>query len=186
LRAAMRHAETHRPALARSALVRMGELRRRQGNVGEAAARFERMGAHPLAVLGRADLALERGLVPEAVDLLQSLLRRIPCPFTAERIRPLEVATRAYVAAKRFDDAQRMVHALRSISHAVGTEPLRAAATAARGLLLAATGQASDARFAFEDAIARYEAGGERYALARTRVELARVLDSLGRRAAAI
>jgi ATP/maltotriose-dependent transcriptional regulator MalT len=186
LRAAMRHAETHRPALTRSALVRMGELRRRQGNVGEAAALFERMGAHPLAVLGRADLALERGLVPDAVDLLESLLRRISCPFTAERIRALEVATRAYVAAKRFDDAQRIVHELTSISDTIGTEPLRAAATAARGLLLAATGQANDARFAFEDAIARYETGGEQYALARTRVELARVLDSLGRRAAAI
>lgn len=186
LAAAMRHAETHRPALGRGALVRMGELRRRQGRLDEAEALFQRMGAHPLAVLGRAELALEQGRVPDAVDLLEGLLRRIPPGVHAERIRTLEVLTRACVACKRFPDAQRMVDELTSIGDTVGTEPLRAAANAAYGVLLAASGQLTDARHAFEEAIARYEAGGERYDLARTRIELARVLNALGRRAPAI
>jgi DNA-binding NarL/FixJ family response regulator len=185
LEAAMRHAETHRPALVRGALVRMGELRRRQGRLDDAEALFQRMGAHPLAVLGRAELALERGRPPEAADLLEGLLRRIPSALSAERIRTLEVATRAYVACKRFDDAQRMVDELTSIGNAVGTESLRAAASAARGLLLAATGQPGEARHALEEAISRYEAGDDQFELARSRVALARVLNALGSRALA-
>ena len=79
-----------------------------------------------------------------------------------------------------------MADELRSIGDAVGTEPLRAAANAARGVMLAAADQLVEARHALEEAIARYEAGGEQYELARTRVDLARVLDALGRRASAL
>lgn len=183
---AMRHAETHRPPLARGALVRMGDLRRRQGRLDEAEALFQRMGAHPLAVLGRAGLALSRGRTTEAVDLLEGLMRRVPRALRAERIRTLEAITRAYCRVERFDDAQRAVDELMSIADTVGTEPLRAAASAARGVVLAATGEPSEARDAFEEAIARYEAGGDQYELALTRVELARVLDTLGKRASAI
>ncbi len=185
LETAIRHAETHRPALVRSALVRMGDLRRRQGRLEEADALFQRMGASPLAVLGRAELALERRRVPEAVDLVEGLLRRIPRALRADRIRTLEVATRAYVASRRFDDAQRMIDELAPISDIVGTEPLRAALAAARAVLLAATSELGEARHALEAAIALYETGEERYDLACTHVELAKVLNALGKRAAA-
>ena len=186
LEAAMRHAKAHRPALVRGAIVRMGELRRRQGRLDEAEALFQQMGAHPRAVLGRAELALELDRLPEAIDLLEGLLRRIPLALNHERIRALELCTRAYARAKRFDDAQRMVDELRSIGDAVGTEPFRAAANAAHGVLLAAADQLVEARHALEEAIAQYEAGGEQYELAHARVDLAKVLDALGRRASAL
>jgi DNA-binding NarL/FixJ family response regulator len=186
LEAAIRHAETRRPALIRSALVRLGDLRRRQGRLEEADALFQRLGASPFAVIGRAELALERGRVVEAQDLLEGLLRRTPHALSAERIRTLEVATRAYVAGRRFEDAKRVIDELAPISDTVGTEPLRAALAAARGVLLAATGEHGEARHAFEEAIALYETGEERYDLARTRVELAKVLIALGKRAPAI
>jgi LuxR family transcriptional regulator, maltose regulon positive regulatory protein len=186
LDAAMRRAETHRPALIRGALVRMGHLRLRQGRLEEAEALFQRMGTHPLAVLGRAELALDTGRVPEAVDLLEGLLRRIPPSFRAERIRALELITRAYVGCKRFDDVRPVVDELTSIGETVGTEPLRGAASAARGVLLAAIGDDGEARHAFEEAIARYEAGNDLFELAQTRIALARVLNTLGRRAGAL
>jgi DNA-binding NarL/FixJ family response regulator len=186
LEAAIQHAETRRPALIRSALVRLGDLRRRQGRLEEADALFQRLGASPFAVIGRAELALERGGTTEALDLLEGLLRRIPRALSAERIRTLEVATRAYVAGRRFEDAKRMIDELAPISETVGTEPLRAALAAARGVLLAATGERGEARHALEEAIALYELGEERYDLARTRVELAKVLSALGKRAPAI
>ncbi|HEX6052741.1 MAG TPA: hypothetical protein VFZ21_25925, partial [Gemmatimonadaceae bacterium] len=189
LTAAMRHAETHRPALSRSAVVRMGDLRLRQGRLDEAEALYQRMGAHPLAVLGRAELALGTdrvGRVPEAVDLLEGLLRRIPLSLRAERIRALELISRAYAAARRFDDAQRVVDELTSVGETVGTDPLRAAASAARGALLSALGDDGEARHALEEAVARYEAGNELFALARTRIALARVLNTLGRRESAL
>ena len=186
LDAAMHHAETHRPALVRGALVRMGHLRLRQGRLEEAEALFQRMGTHPLAVLGRAELALDAGQLPDAIDLLEGLLRRIPRSFRAERIRTLELITRAYVGSRQFEDAHAMVDELASIGDTVGTEPLRAAASAARGALLAALGDGSEARHALEDAIVRYESGGDRFELARTRVELARVLNAMGRRRSAL
>ena len=186
LETAIRHAETHRPALIRSALIRMGDLRRRQGRLEEADALFQRMGASPFAVLGRAELALERGRATDALDLLEGLLRRLPRALSAERIRTLEVATRAYVADRRFDDAQRMIDELAPISDTVGTAPLRAALAAARGVLLAATGDLSEARHSLDEAVALYEVGEERYDLARTHVDLARVLSALGKRAPAV
>ena len=42
-------------------LARLGELRRRQGRLDEAASLFDRSGAHPVASLGRAAMALDRG-----------------------------------------------------------------------------------------------------------------------------
>ena len=42
-------------------LVRLGELRRRQGRLDEAMALFERGGSHPLASLGRASVTFDRG-----------------------------------------------------------------------------------------------------------------------------
>ncbi|HTK52215.1 MAG TPA: LuxR C-terminal-related transcriptional regulator [Gemmatimonadaceae bacterium] len=186
LDAALRHAETRRPALMRGALVRLGELRRRQGRLEEADELFQRMGANPFAVLGRAELALERERAVDAVDLLEGLLRRIPPDLRAERIRTLEVATRAYVACRRFDDAQHMIDQLAPLSEMVGTEPLRAALAAARGMLFSALGERSEARHALEEAIGLYETGEERYELARTHVELAKVLSALGKRAPAM
>jgi ATP/maltotriose-dependent transcriptional regulator MalT len=186
LETAMRHAETHRPPLVRGALLRMGDLRLRQGRLDEADAFFKQLGTHPLAVLGRAELALERQAATEAVDLLEGLMRRIPRALRADRIRTLEVITRAYIACGRYSDAQLAIEELTTFAETVGTEPLRAAASVGRGLLLAATGQTSEARHALDDAIARYEASGERYELARTRLDLARALEALGKRSAAI
>ena len=50
-----------RPAMTGEGLVRLGELRRRQGKLDEAMALFERGGSHPLASLGRASVTFDRG-----------------------------------------------------------------------------------------------------------------------------
>ena len=49
------------PAMTGEGLVRLGELRRRQGKLDEASALFERAGSHPIASLGRALIAFDRG-----------------------------------------------------------------------------------------------------------------------------
>src|SRR5207249_10923819 len=53
--------ELRRPALAAGAIARLGELRRRQGRLDEAAALFAEAGGDLLSQLGRAELALEGG-----------------------------------------------------------------------------------------------------------------------------
>jgi len=79
-----------------------------------------------------------------------------------------------------------MIDQLAPLSEMVGTEPLRAALAAARGMLLSALGERNEARHALEEAIGLYETGEERYELARARAELAKVLSALGKRAPAM
>ncbi len=49
-----------RPGMTTDGLARLGELRRRQGRLDEAASLFDRSGGHPIASIGRAAIALDR------------------------------------------------------------------------------------------------------------------------------
>ena len=93
-----------RPALVGDALVRLGELRRRQGLLGEAEELFARCPGKPLAVLGQAEIALARGDPADAADLADRYLRRYPDRNRIERCAGLEVAVRAFID---LDDGQR-------------------------------------------------------------------------------
>src|SRR5580765_270049 len=66
LTAATEELATCRPAMTADGIVRLAELRRRQGRLVEAAALFEKAGAHGLAALGRAELSFDRGMPLEA------------------------------------------------------------------------------------------------------------------------
>src|SRR5262245_48131386 len=58
------------------AITRLGELRRRQGRVDEAAVLFGQAESHPRSVLGRAGLALDLDRPVEARELVDRYLRR--------------------------------------------------------------------------------------------------------------
>ncbi len=78
--------ESARPGMAGGGLVRLGELRARQGRVDEARDLFERAGTHRLAVLGLGGLALDAGDPAAAADAAERVLRRLPpsaCPANA-------------------------------------------------------------------------------------------------------
>ena len=79
-------------------LARLGELRRRQGRLDEAAALFDRSGAHPIASLGRAAMALDRAMPRTAAELAERHLRRLPAKNRTERAAALELLIRADVA----------------------------------------------------------------------------------------
>ena len=70
-------------------LARLGELRRRQGKLDEAMALFERAGSHPMASIGRASVAFDRGDHNGAAELADRYLRRLPAaePNRARRRR---------------------------------------------------------------------------------------------------
>src|SRR5207247_1465481 len=61
LTAATQELAASRPAMTADGIVRLAELRRRQGRLVEAAALFDRADPHPLAAMGRAELAFDRG-----------------------------------------------------------------------------------------------------------------------------
>lgn len=174
-----------RPAMTGEGLVRLGELRRRQGQLDEAMALFERCGGHPLALLGRASVTLDRGDFKAGADLAERQLRRLPETNRTERAAALELMLRACLAEGRTDEARRATEELEAIASAAGTAPLRALASVAAGLLAERTRDGKSARKHLEDAVDLFEAAGAPFETGRARIDLARVLGSLGRADAA-
>jgi ATP/maltotriose-dependent transcriptional regulator MalT len=170
-----------RPPLAAEAIVRLGELRRRQGRLEEAEELFAQVEEHPLAVLGRAEVCLDRGDALPARDLVERLLREMPETSRTQRAAGLEVIVRAYVAVADDAAAAAALAELRAIADAVRTEPLRACVSFSSGVTEAAAGDHEAARRSFEDAAYLFQRSGAPFEAGRARLELARALAALGR-----
>jgi len=174
-----------RPAMTGEGLVRLGELRRRQGKLDEAMALFDRVAGHPLASIGRANVMFDRGDYAGSADLAQRHLRRLPASNRTERIAALELLVRAQIEQGLLDDARPAVAELQAIAAESQTAPLRARASFVAGLLSARSGEAMLARTSLEDAVDLFQAGGAPFETGRARIELARLLGTLGRHDAA-
>jgi len=188
LRTALAALETTRPAQAAEALVKLAELRCRQGRVHEAEAFLTRAESHPfqvlaadLALLIRAALALEREDPATAVDCAERFLRAMAEEGRMERTACLELLVRAKLALGDHAGAERAVQELRAIADDVHTDPLLGAACLTQGLLAAAAGEQVAAKGCFEDAIGWYARSVAPFEIARARLELARCLTALGR-----
>ena len=178
-----------RPGMTTDGLARLGELRRRQGRLDEAASLLDRGGGHPIASLGRAAIALDRNDRQSAVELAERHLRRLPVKNRTERAAALEVLIRAHAAPGHegdLDRARAALAELRSIAAAANTPPLLASASLAAGLLSLAAGELETARREFEDAVDLFEKSGAPFEAAHARVHLATVLGRLGRTDAAL
>src|SRR4029078_8023137 len=99
--------QASRPPMVGDAIARLGELRRRQGRLGEAAELFARSEAHTISLLGRAAMALDRDTPTqdaarardqpaEAAELADRYLRRFHDRGRVERSVGLEMAIRAH------------------------------------------------------------------------------------------
>ena len=174
-----------RPAWASSPLLALAELRRLQGEPAEAEALLDRAGQSRAAQLCRARLALDRGDASEAAELVERLLRQLPADRLLDRAPALEPLIRARIARGQLGDAGTLVEGLREVARLGGTDPLRAAADLADGLLAAAGGDHEAARPLLEDAVDRLATSGAPFEAARARLELAATLHALGRSDAA-
>jgi ATP/maltotriose-dependent transcriptional regulator MalT len=178
-----------RPGMTADGLARLGELRRRQGRLDEAAALFERSGGHPIAVLGRAAILLDQGDPRSAADLAERHLRRLPAGNRTERAAALELIIRAHAGRgpdMHLERAQAALDELRSIASDAQTSPLLASASLAAGLMALATGNPDAARRELEDAVDLFEKSAAPFEVARARVDLACALEGLGRPEAAV
>jgi ATP/maltotriose-dependent transcriptional regulator MalT len=175
-----------RPAMTGEGLARLGELRRRQGKLDEAMALFERCGSHPLASLGRACVAFDRGDFRASADLAERHLRRLPSNNRTERAAALELMVRAGLEDGRVGDVTTAAGELQAIAAEAGTGPLRALAALATGLVAARSGDLKSARTSLEDAVDLFAGSGAPFETGRARTELARVMAALGRSDAAI
>jgi ATP/maltotriose-dependent transcriptional regulator MalT len=175
-----------RPSWSGLAIVRLADLRRRQGRLAEAEDLLAQRPGNPLAPVVMAELALDQGDAYAAVDLLAPVLRRIPVENKTLRAAPLEVMVRAQVATGDTEAAASHVMEVRSIADALGTRPLRASLSLSEGVVAAAAGDDDAARERLEDAVELFAASGASFELARAQLELARLLVSLGREDAAV
>ncbi|MEI8410382.1 MULTISPECIES: LuxR C-terminal-related transcriptional regulator [unclassified Kribbella] len=162
-----------RPYWRAEAVVRLGELRRRQGRLLEAESLFNEVPWHPLAKRGLAELSLDSGDPAAARAVLDRMLRRFPAGSVG-RAWPLELLVRAEAALGELDAAAVHLEEFCSIASAVGTRPLHAAARFLEGVLSAARGEREKACLAFEDTVELYD-GLAPFEADRARAELARV-----------
>lgn len=175
-----------RPSWGGLAIVRLADLRRRQGRFAEAEELIEQRPGNPLAPVVMAELALDLGDASRAVDLLEPVLRRVPAQNRTLRAAPVEVMVKAKLAMGDADAAGSHLGELRSIAEALGTRPLRASVALSEGLLAAAAGDSDAARARLEDSVELFAASDASFELGRARLELARLLASLGRKDAAV
>jgi DNA-binding CsgD family transcriptional regulator len=175
-----------RPTWSGLGIVRLADLRRRQGRFAEAQELLHRAEGNALTPVVLAELALDLGDASAARELLEPVLRRVPAQNRSLRAAPLEVMVRAKIATGEAEAAASHLVELCSIGDAVGTRPLRASASLSEGLVAAAAGDQETARERLEDAVELLAASGAAFELARARLELARVLVSLGREDAAV
>lgn len=181
LRAAAEGMAASRPPMAGDALVRLAELRRRQGRVDDAEELFAQYEGHAGALLGRAALALDAGRDQEATELADRYLRRFPNPDRTERCAGLELVARAHARLGNHDRAREALEQLRTIAARAGTRALQAAVLATEGTLAAAVGDQDTARRSFEDALDLFTAASAPFEAARVRLELADTLGAVGR-----
>lgn len=181
LRAAADELEASRPAMTGDALVRLGELRRRQGRLVEAAGLFDAAGSHPLALVGKAELTLDRGDARAAADLAARYLRRLPPQNRTDRATGLELIVRALAMDGDLDGARTALAELSAIASLTMTRPMRGMASRAAGWVALAADRGDEARRHLEDAVDHFLQSGAPFELASARLGLARALAQTGR-----
>jgi DNA-binding CsgD family transcriptional regulator len=181
LNAALEGLQVSRPPMVGDALARLGELRRRQGRFGEAEDLFARSSTHSLTLLGLAAISLDRDQPSEAAELADRYLRRFPDLGRVERSAGLELAIRAFAGMAEWDRTTEALRELREIAERTRTRPLLAAASSAEGAVAAARGDHDQARRSYEDALDLLAECDARFEAARVRLDLAVILDTVGR-----
>ena len=135
LLAAITESNAIRPPMAVEGIVRLAELRRRQGRLDESAELFANVEHEDLSQLGRAEHALATDDARTAIDLARRFLRRLPTDDRVERAPDLEVLARSCLAAGEVDEATTAAVELREAAEAIGTTALRAAVEFVDGLI---------------------------------------------------
>jgi DNA-binding NarL/FixJ family response regulator len=185
LSAADRELVETRPGLIAEAVVRLAELRRRQGRLPEAERLFDRVAKSGLASLGLAEVAFDRGDQRGAAEQATRYLRRIPVDNCSDRAEALYLLVRVRTAMGELVAAEESRAELAEIAARADTTPLRTLASMAAGHVAVGRGHADEARQHFEDAVDGFLRSGAPFEVARARLELAHALAGLGRREAA-
>jgi ATP/maltotriose-dependent transcriptional regulator MalT len=177
--------EATRPGMAPAGLVRLAELRARQGRVEEARTLFERALPEPLALVGLATLTLEQGDALGAAETAERVIRRLGADARLDRLPALELLARARAGLGDLDAASAALAELETVVGSQRTPYLTGRARLLDGELALASGEAERARRALEDAVDLFVESSAPYEAALARLRLAAALSALGRGEAA-
>lgn len=163
-----------------AAIIRLGDLRVRQGRLEEAAQLLRGLEQHPDAVRVLAGLYLARGEVALARDLLERATRGpdddVPTIGESTMVGPLlALLVDVHLAAGNIDEAALVVDRLERIAEAQRGPYLKATAALAKGLVCIASAQ-GDARACLDEALKGFSRAQMPMELARTHLEMARAL----------
>lgn len=172
-----------RPGRDEDALVRLAELRRRQGRTGEAEALLAQAGGHRLQPLVSGLIALDRGDAARAHDEARRFLRRVGEQECFERVAGLDLLLRALLAEGDTEAAAEPGLEIAGIAARVPNAGLLAEAALVEGRLATAGGRLRDGQLALEEAAVRFEAAGAPYDAALARLEAAGAARTGGRSA---
>jgi LuxR family maltose regulon positive regulatory protein len=161
--------------------IRLGEVRRRQGRLDEAAALLEPLAAQPLGMLSLAALALDRGHPKTAVELVERYFRRISESDLVRRLHGFDLLARAQLALQALDSARAAVDEVGRIVARSATPLMRASAQELAAMIATAEGHLDEARRLFEDAIDGYDLALAPYEATAARLRLGEVLGALER-----
>lgn len=170
-----------RPAMSGGALVKLGELRARQGRAEEARELFGRAGAHPGAVLGLGTMAWKDGDPQAAADAADRVLRRVPDGSLLDRLPALELLALAKAGLGSHDQAAAACSEMAELATLLGTTYLRGRARLTEAEVTHARGDHEESRRGCEDAIDLFAEASAPYERALSQAVLARALRALGR-----
>ncbi|HLM31577.1 MAG TPA: LuxR C-terminal-related transcriptional regulator [Solirubrobacterales bacterium] len=173
--------EVGAPALAFEALLRLADLRRRQGRLDEARAICDRIGWHPQAQLCLAEIAMDGRDLDEAADLLERFLRALSPGERLARAPAQALGVRIAVERGELEVARTHLAELSSVVADAQTDPLRASLEFSEGLLASAVADDERAREHYEDALDLWSRSGAPFEASRARVALGLALSRLGR-----
>ena len=169
------------PTYAAQCDIRLGEIRRRQGRLEEAAALLEPLVAQPLAMLSLAALALDRHEPQLAVDLAERYFRRVSEGDRVRRLHGLQLLVRAELQLGSIEAARTALRESEAVVARSGTPLMRATVCELRAEAEAAEGHLDDARRRFEDAIDGFDLARAPYEATAARLRLGEVMIALGR-----
>ena len=178
---AARHFDRGMPQRRAAAMIRLADLRVRQGRLEEAALLLNGLDRHPDAVRTLAALHLARGEVALARDLLERATAapddEVPPVGESTMVGPLlALLVDVHLEEGDLGAAGRAARRLDLVAGAQRGPYLKAAAALARGRLCVASGQ-GDARACLHEALEGFSRAELPMELARTRLEMARALS---------
>jgi ATP/maltotriose-dependent transcriptional regulator MalT len=181
LLSAMEDLRTTRPGIAGPTAVRLGRLRVRQGDPGQARTLFEAALPLPQAVLALGELDLAGGDAMAAADAADRVLRRVGAESVLDCFPALELLARARAQAGDADGAAAAADRVEREAARLATAYMRGRGRLVRAHVLSAAGEPDAARQAAEDAADLFAACSAPYEAAQAGQVLAAALAALGR-----